>query len=233
MLTPFLHPLAVGCAVCYRKWMADTSLYERLEVTLPGPWVDHTDRDYAWTVRTLLDFAVGQFNDAVVACQFFEPINYDGLKRGISGEPSAWRDPVRDRLRGICARAYVYALDATCRFVEAVAKQPLNAPAVTATCNVLLQRFRDVAQIRHSLAHVDERSQAIGYGRKKLPGPVLVIGGSFTGDRFGITSGDGRYVEVEVSERFLASFRSALLEAIWSFEWIVIGNIRAQRPKAH
>jgi|ERR1039458_6369310 hypothetical protein len=211
--------------------MADSSLFDRLEMSLPGPWIDDTDRDYAGTVYHLLSSAASQFNDAVVACQFFEPIDRDDVKRDASGEVFAWTDPVRDRLRGICARAYVYALDATCSFVEAVAKQPLNAPPATAACNDFLQRFQDVDQIRHSLAHVDERSQAIGYGRKKLPGPLLVIGGAFIDNRFGITSGDGRYVEVEISERFLARFRSALLEVIWSFEWIVIGNIRAKRPE--
>jgi hypothetical protein len=211
--------------------MAYSSLYERLALALPGAWIDHADRDYAWAVQPLLNSAVNQFDDAVVACEFFEPVDYEGLKRDISVDVFARTDPVRDRLRGICARAYVLALHATCSFVEAVAKQPLNAPPVTAACNALLQRFQDIDQIRHSLAHVDERSQAIGYGRKKLPGPLLVIGGAFIENRFGITSGDGRYVEVEISERFLACFRSALLQVIWSFEWIVFGNIHAQRPK--
>jgi len=67
---------------------------------------------------------------------------------------------------------------------------------------------------------------------KKLPGPVIVVGGDFKApNRFGVTSGDGRYAEVEISEQVLNYLRSALLEIIWSFEWIVIGNTRARRPE--
>ena len=210
--------------------MADSSLYDRLEVSLPGAWIDHADRDHAWNVRGPLSSAVDQFNDAVVACQFFEPITANDLKRDPSGDVSARRDPVRDRLRGICARAYVYALDATCSFVKILLEEPLSKPATTAACSAFLQRFQGVRLIRNSLAHVDERSQGMGSRGKKLPGPVLVIGGGFTGNRFGVTSGEGAYAEVEISEQFLACFRAALIEIIWSFDWIVIGNIRAKRP---
>lgn len=201
-----------------------------MEISLPGPWIDHTDRDYAWTVHHLLSSAVDQYNDAAVACQFFEPITGD-LKRDASGAILAWSDPVRDRLRGICARAYVYALDTTCSLVKTLVEQPLNAPPAIAACDGFLHRFQDVRLIRNSLAHVDERSQGIGSGGKKLPGPLLIIGGGFVGNRFGITSGDGRYAEVEISEQLLSNSRSALLEIIWSFEWIVIGNIHARRPE--
>jgi hypothetical protein len=211
--------------------MADSSLYDRLEISLPGAWVDHTDRDHAWTVYGLLSDAAGQFNDAVVACQFFEPITAGDLKRDASGELLSRHHPVRDRLRGIYARAYVYALDTTCSFVKILVEQSLNAPPATAACNAFLRCFQDVRHIRNSLAHVDERSQSIGSGRKKLPGPLLIISGAFIDNRFGVTSGDGLYAEVEISEQLLACLRSALLEIIWSFEWIVIGNIRAQRPE--
>jgi hypothetical protein len=211
--------------------MAESTLYDRLELSLPGAWIDHSDRDYAWTVHHLLDFAVDQFNDAVVACQFFEPITDDDLRRDASGEVLAWRDPVRDRLRGICARAYVYALDATWSFVDALAHQTGNPSSAVSACDGFLQRFKDIRHIRHSLAHQRERSQAEGYPSKRLAGPLLILGGAFIGNRFGVTSGDGRYAEVEISEQLLACFRSALLEIIWSFEWIVIGNVRARRPE--
>ncbi len=208
--------------------MAD--LYERLELELPGTWIDHADREYAWTVQPLLNSAIDQFNDAIVACQLFEPFDYEDLKGVASGEVFR-SDPVRDRLRGICARAYVYALHAACSYIKAAKQQPLNAPPVVASCDALLQRFKGIDQIRHSLAHVEERSQGKGYGGKELRGPLLVIGGSFIGsNRFGLTSGDGRYVEVEISEGFLSCFRSALRRVLWSFEWLVVGNIRAQRP---
>ncbi len=211
--------------------MAESSFYDRLELSLPGAWIDHTDGEHAWTVHDLLGHAATQFNDAVVACQFFEPITAGDFKRDAFGEPSARCNPVEARLRGIYARAYVYALDTTSSFVKILAEQPLNAQHTTVACNALLRRFQDVRHIRNSLAHVDERSQAIGSRGKKLPGPVLVIGGGLSGNRFGLTCGDGRYAEVEISKQYLSCLRSALLEIIWSFEWIVIGNIRAKRPE--
>jgi len=211
--------------------MANTSLYDRLEISLPGPWIDHADRDHAWTVYSLLSSAVDHFNDAVVACQFFEPITGDDLRRNASGAVLAQNDPVKNRLRYICARAYIYALDTTCSFLKTLVEQPFNAPPAIVACNALLLRFQDVRHIRNSLAHVDERSQGIGSGGKKLPGPLLIVGGCLVGNRFGVTSGDGRYAEVELSEQMMTNFRSALLEIIWSFEWLVIGNIRAKRPE--
>jgi hypothetical protein len=36
---------------------------------------------------------------------------------------------------------------------------------------------------------------------------------------------------VEISEQFLEAVRSALLEIIWSFEWIHVGNVRVPRPE--
>ena len=224
------NALAAGFEVWYSKRMAESTLYDRLELSLPGPWIDHSDRAYAWTVRLLLSSAVDQFNDALVACQFFKPFTADDLKRDASGEVLAWRDPVRDRLRGLYARAYVYALDATRNFVDVLAEQTGNPPSAIATCGAFLQRFKDIRHIRHSLAHLHERSQAKGYPGKRLAGPILDLG-SFMGNRFGVTSGDGRHAEVEISEQLLACFRSALLEIIWSFEWIVIGNVRARRPE--
>ncbi len=176
-------------------------------------------------------FCGGSFQRCSRACQFFEPITGDDLKRNASAAVTAGNDPVRSRLRGIYARAYIYALDTAYSFVKTLVEQPFNAPPAIAACNAFLQRFPDVRPIRNSLAHVDVRSQGIGYGRKKLPGPLLVIGGSLVGNRFGLTSGDGRYAEIELSEQMLADFRSALLDIIWSFEWIVIGDIRAKRPE--
>lgn len=222
--------LAAGFGVWYSKRMAESTLYDRLELSLPGAWIDHSDRDYAWTVHLLLSSAVDQFNDALVACQFFEPIADDDLKLDAAGEVLARRDPIRDRLRGLHARAYVYALDATTSFVDVLAGQVGNPPSAISMCSAFLQRFKDIRHIRNSLAHLHERSQAKGYPGKRLTGPILNLG-SFIGNRFGVTSGDGRYAEVEISEQLLACFRSALLEIIWSFEWIVFGNVRAKPPE--
>jgi len=41
---------------------------------LPGLWIDHANRDFAWTAQYLLDFAVDQYLEAVIAYSLFRPL---------------------------------------------------------------------------------------------------------------------------------------------------------------
>jgi hypothetical protein len=97
-------------------------------------------------------------------------------------------------------------------------------------CESFLQRFGYIRDISNSFQHVEERSRGRGRSGKKLP-TVLIVLGSFNGRRFGVTTADGLHTEVEISEPFVQEVRSALLEIIWSFEWIGVGNVRVRPPE--
>jgi hypothetical protein len=91
-------------------------------------------------------------------------------------------------------------------------------------------RLDDIREIRNSLQHIEERAQPKG-SSGRMPGPILVLG-SLNERRFGITSGDGRYLEVEIVESTLQRVRRALSDVIWSFEWIGPGNVPVRRSLA-
>jgi hypothetical protein len=207
----------------------DDALFDRLELSLPAPWIDHNDRDFAGDVLLILGSAIDQFNDALVACGFFRPIAADGVERGTLGVVCQ-RNRLEGRLHSLYARAYVYGLDSPRAFVQALSMRPGIPPTAAAACATFLQRFGHIRDIRNSLQHVEERSQGKGSNGKILPGGLLLLGG-FIGRRFGVTTGDGQLKEVEISEQFLEAVRSALLEIIWSFEWIHVGNVRVRRPE--
>jgi hypothetical protein len=208
----------------------DDPLFDRLALSLPAPWIDHTDRDFASDLLRSLDSAVHQFNDALVACDFFKPFTLEDVIWDTSGVVCRWDDPLKDRVRFLYARAYVYSLDSTRAFVHVLSTQPGIPPAAEAACKAFLQRFGDIREIRNSLQHIEERAEAKGSFGKRLTGPILDLG-SLNERRFGITTGSGQRMEVEISEQFLELVRSALVEIIWSFEWIAVGNVRVRRPE--
>ena len=202
----------------------DEALFDRLVISLPAPWIDHVDRDFAGDANHLLDGAVEQFNDALVACGLFRPVDTDELKRGFSSDDR--KGEWEGRLRGMYARAFVYSLAAARAFVAVLSKDSRIEPAAKSRCEAFLDRFDYIREIRNSLQHVEERYQGIGSSRKKL---TLVVLGSLNGRRFGVTTGDGPHKEVEISEQFLEVVRSVLLEIVWSFEWIGVGKVRVRR----
>src|SRR5437868_4764927 len=110
----------------------DDALFDRLVISLPAPWIDHIDRDFAGDVNHLLDGAIGQFNDALVACGLFRPVDTDALEREFfnGSREGEWEG----RLRGMYARAYVYSLAAARAFVAVLAKDPRIDPTVKSRC---------------------------------------------------------------------------------------------------
>ncbi len=76
---------------------------------------------------------------------------------------------------------------------------------------------------------MDERANAKGSRCYKL-GSIIDLGSFVDKSLFEITTGSGEHIRLEISEQFLEVVRSALLEIIWSFEWIDVGNIRVYRP---
>lgn len=208
----------------------NSALFDRLALTTPGPWIQHHDRDFAGDVCLLLQFAADQFNEALLAFDLFRPFTAQDVRRDTAGGPLP-EDRVQSHLRFMYAKAFVYSLDATRAFVHVVSTLPGIPPTTGNACAAFLQHFGYIREIRNSLQHIEERAQAKGSLRRRLSGPILVLG-SLNERRFGITSGDGRYIEVEISESTLQRVRCALSDVIWSFEWIGPGNVPVRRSLA-
>lgn len=203
------------------------ALFDQLALSTPGLWIQHDDRDFAGDVCLLLGFAADQFNEALLAFGPFRPFTIEDVRRDAEGTPLS-EDRAELRRRFMYAKMFVYSLDATRAFVHVVSTVT-GIPKLTAdACEAFRQEFGYIRDIRNSLQHIEERAQAKGQFGRRLSGPILDLG-SLNERRFGITSGDGQHLEVEISEFVLRRVRSALLNVMWSFEWLGPGNLPVRR----
>lgn len=209
------------------------ALSDRLALSLPAPWIDYPDRELAFFADRMLGIDVDQFNDSLVACLMFKPITVDDVRRGAADVLDAWtkEDPVESRLRFLYARSYVESLDRLRAFVKVLSDQPGIPPEAKAACEIFLEQYGRIRDIRNSLQHIEERAQAKGHGGRKLAGPILDLGSLMNGRWFGITTGENQHIRVEVSEQFLKDVWFALLRIVWSFQWIAVGNIHVPPPE--
>lgn len=206
--------------------MADTA-FNRHILSLPGLWIQHDDRDWAGDVQLLLGSAVDQFAEALVAFDLFKPFTAADVRRDPQGALLA-EDPVELRRRFIYAKAFVYDLDASRSFVHVIASVSTHSSVTVAACNELLQQFGYIRDIRNSLQHIEERIQGKGSRGKKRLGPIVNLG-SLNERRFGVTTGDGHQLEIDISEDFIIRFRSALSDVLWSLDWVGPGNTLIRR----
>lgn len=205
-------------------------LLDRLTLSVPGPWIKHEDRDFAGDVWLLLEVAADQFNEALLAFDLFRPFTMDDVRREAEGTPIC-EDWTQSGLRFLYAKAFVYSIDAARAFVHVLSAVTGISPKTSGACEMFQRQFGYFRDIRNSLQHLEERVQAKGSFGKRLTGPILDLG-SLNGRRFGVTSGDGRHLEIEVSKSVLQSVRVALLDVMWSFEWLGPGDTPVHRAAA-
>ncbi len=208
--------------------MADTA-FDRYHLVLPGFWIRHEDRDWARDLQLLLNCAANEFNDALVAFDLFSPFTAADVQRDSDGIPIR-EDEVESRRRFLYARVFVYALDAARAFVKIVSELPSLGPATSAACGAFLQQFGYIRDIRNSLQHIEERVREKGYGGRPL-GPIIDLG-SLNERRFGVTTGNGQQLDVDISEPYVERFRSALSDVFCSLEWLGPGEVVIQRSRS-
>lgn len=187
---------------------------------LPGPWIDHPDRDWAFLVHMLLDEILDQLNDARIVLPLFKEIS------GAATLPTE-----ADRLRLIHAKSFVYALDAATQIVRVLEKQEQLPTRASDHCKKFLDQFGELHELRNSLQHIEDRLRGIGRGRSQISSHLLVIGGFRNNNYFGATTSDGRYMEIEISHSVLLQAYSIIEDLIWCFDWLGAGGIRLERQK--
>lgn len=187
---------------------------------LPGPWIDHPDRDWAFLVWMLLDEILDQLNEARIVLPLF--VEKSGFDTQLSGADY--------RLHLVYAKSFIYAMDAATQLVRVLEKQEQLPTTANDHCKRFLSQFGELRDLRNSLQHIEDRLRGIGRDHKPIPSHLLVLGGFRNNNYFGVTASDGRYVEIEISASILLQAYSIIEDLIWCFDWLGPGNIRLNRP---
>ena len=140
-------------------------------------------------------------------------------------------DSMTHRLPFTYARSFLYALDEFRRHLDALKRFKPIEVQVTTACVAFAAVVPDLIEVRHSVAHSDERAQRKGRGNKPLDlKPVVTPMGSalhgsvlmmdvLEGDNFRATMADGHLGAVPVTpdtlNRAVAVFQSLLDSIPW------------------
>lgn len=183
---------------------------------LPAPWIDDPDRDWACSIRLLLDAIIDQLDEAALVLTLYEKANSEA------------RDDMRLRL--LYAKSFVYSLDAMGQLVRVLTLASLP-PEARACCERFGSAFGGMRDLRNTLQHIEDRLRGLGRRGEPLPTRLIVLS-SFKNGRFGSTTADGAYVELDVSRATLDHACGIIEDLLWSFSWIGPGNQVVRRPNA-
>lgn len=194
---------------------------EEESLGLPGPWIDHPDRDWAFLVRMLLDKIIDQLSEAHIVLHLFKE----------KSELVSQSTEVDQRLRHVYAKSFVYALDTITQIVRVLEKQEQLSEVASHQCKRFLSKFGELRGLRNSLQHIEDRLRGIGRDRKSIPSNLLVLGAFRDNNYYGATTSDGRYVEIEISDSVLTEAYSIIKDLVWCFDWLGSGEVQLERPK--
>ncbi len=197
-------------------YIKDEDSYE-----LPGPWIDHPDRNWAFLVHMFLDEILDQLNEARIVLPLFKE------KSGADTQSTE----TDQRLHLVYAKSFVYALDVAAQIVRVLEKQEQSPARASDQCKRFLAQFGELHKLRNSLQHIEDRLLGIGQDHRPIPSHLLVLGGFRNYTYFGATVSDGRYVEIEISDSVLTQAYSIIEDLIWCFDWLGPGEIRLERPR--
>lgn len=187
------------------------------------------NRDLAFTIHNLLDMAVDQFNEAVLACELFTPL----YTHHVSIREQDWVGPMdakESRLISLYAKSFVCSLDATRSFLFVLARQQALPTLTVNACREFDQEFGYIRDVRNSIQHIEERALGLTQGGEPLQVRLILLG-NFLNNRFGFTTGKGGYAEVEISEPILQNVRAGLEKVIWSVNWLGPGSTPIPSPQ--
>lgn len=194
---------------------------DELPLELPGWWIDHPDRDWAFLTQMLLDGVLDQLNEAALVLSLYRT----------AGDPTSQPPPGANRLPHLYARCFVYALDAVGQLIRVLLRYDQLPLSARTHCERYLSEFGALRDLRNSLQHIEDRLRGLGPHRAPLPKPLVVLG-AFRNNHFGGTTADGTYVEVEMSSSPLLHARAIVEDLLWSFAWLGPGNTPVDRPTA-
>lgn len=194
---------------------------------LPGQWIDGDDRNVASDIHLYFDSAVDAFNEAVVAQRSFETYIEQFLRAESTVELQAASRTDRYR-RLIFSKAFVFALDELRQFIGVIAGTPSIPEEAILLCNRFADDYAVVRRVRNSLHHPEERIQGIGPGKKPIDSILRAL--AVTNERrFGALTERCIVEYVPITHDYLEGVRECLLNLIWAFPWLGVGNQRLER----
>jgi hypothetical protein len=199
------------------------NMYNETEesLELPGPWIDHPDRDWAFLVQMLFDEILDQLSEARIVLHLFKE----------KSELASQTTKVDQQLRQIYAKSFVYALDTITQIIRILEKQEQLSKAARIHCQKFLSQFGELRELRNSLQHIEDRLRGIGRDRRPIPSTLLVIGAFRENSFYGAITSDGHYVEIEISDSVLTDAYSIIKDLIWCFNWLGPGEVQLERPE--
>jgi len=134
------------------------------------------------------------------------------------------------RLPFIHARSFLLTMDRLKRLLDALARMPARPPGVVKAVERFDALVPDLKGVRDTVAHIDERSRGLAWGKKLDLKPVdnalihaphggATVLESLNGNLFGSTMADGHYGQVEVSPRVLLGANQLVQLLLEQFEW--------------
>lgn len=147
--------------------------------------------------------------------------------------PLAYRYQYLCRVRGIHARAFVFALDGFARELEIISKDCTIGTIAAKQHQALVAALPTVLDVRNSLHHEEDRRRGLRTGGKSIdPQPVntggivvetgakaMLIGTNIQGSKVGCTAANGHYLEVDVSVATIEIVVGALQALIDGIPW--------------
>jgi hypothetical protein len=194
---------------------------------LPAPWIDHPDRDWAFLVHMLLDEVIRQLDEAALVLTLNEKATAEE-ETPVPGVYDVKPPDSARRLRFLHAKSFVYALDATGQLLRVLSGLESLPDEARSGCAKFESAFGKLRDLRNTLQHIEDRLRGLGRRGAPLPKPLIVLG-AFRNGKFGATTADGAYVEVEVSRATLSAACKIIEDLLWSFGWIGPGKQAVRR----
>lgn len=188
---------------------------------LPGLWIQHPDRDFAFVVQMVLSATYDQLDEAELLLRLFNALQED--HRLITARPpdDSWEV---NKLRSLYARSFAYAVDTLSQLLLALPKIGALPSGVQAHIEQFQQSFGSIRELRNSLHHIEDRLRTKGRmgkgGQERALPPGLVIMGHLVGNKFGCTAANGLYAEIELSAATLATASQIVDDIVWCFDWL-------------
>jgi len=189
---------------------------------LPGLWIDHPDRDFAFSVETLLSEVYDQLDDTELVLRLFAALEPPKCSPPLRRRATS--RPLGDKQTQVAPRAVFrirlgYASAAAARYAQARPSPPARRSAYSPIPNKI-----PFASRNPKLASSHRRpATRKGRNEKGIRADLLIMGG-FIGNRFGCTTADGNYAEIEVSGSTLAAAAQIVEDVVWCFDWLGPGN---------
>jgi hypothetical protein len=211
-------------------------------LSFPGQLLKLTDKAASRYAQGLVTVIEHTFLDAVASLSLYQAARTNSaVSRHRTGASPAGPCPscgaqrlpshLEQHLPFLHAQSFLYALDTIGKVLTVLAKYPSIPDAVRNQENTFRESLPSLTSLRDTAHHPEDRARGLKKSGKRIKlkpvenaflhfseGGVLVLG-NFIGDKYGSTTADGRYAEIEVSIATLTTVHACLQATINALPW--------------